>query len=101
MAKTYSMDNLLTLITVEQVRELRICAGVPPVVVSERESHMLEGPPLTRECTEQLLRSIANTRQMRALQQSGAVEFMYHFEGKSPFLVRAKIRDASVEFTVE
>jgi len=32
MARTYSMDNLLTLITVEQVRELRICAGVPPLL---------------------------------------------------------------------
>ena len=95
------MDNLLTLIRVEQVRELKIRAGVPPVLVSEDESHMLEGPPLTAEHAEQLLRSIANTRQMRALQQHRAVDFMYHFEGRSPFLIRAKIRDASVEFTVE
>jgi Tfp pilus assembly pilus retraction ATPase PilT len=97
----YSMDNLLTLIRVEEVRELQIRAGVPPIVVSENESHMLEGPPLTAEGTEQLLRSIANTRQMRALQQSGAVEFMYHFEGRSPFLIRAKARDGALEFTVE
>jgi Tfp pilus assembly pilus retraction ATPase PilT len=97
----YSMDNLLTLIRVEQVRQLMIRAGVPPIVVTENESHMLEGPPLTGEGAEELLRSIANTRQMRALQQSGAVDFIYHLEGRSPFLVRAKIRDASVEFTVE
>lgn len=95
------MDNLLTLIRVEQVRELKIRAGVPPIVVSENESHMLEGPPLTSESAEQLLRSIANTRHMRALQQNGAVDFMYHFEGRSPFLIRAKITDASVEFTVQ
>jgi len=97
----YSMENLLTLIKVEQVRELKIRTGVPPIVVSENESRMLEGPPLTSESAEQLLRSIANTRQMRALQQTGAVDFMYHFEGRSPFLVRAKISDANVEFTVE
>ena len=97
----YSMDNLLTLIRVEQVRELKIRAGAAPIVVSDGESHALEGPPLTAEGAEQLLRSIANTRQMRALQQRGAVDFMYHFEGTSPFLIRAKITEARVEFTVE
>jgi Tfp pilus assembly pilus retraction ATPase PilT len=97
----YSMDNLLTLIRVEQVRELKIRSGIPPIVVSENESHMLEGPPLTAEGAEGLLRSIANTRQMRILQQSGVVDFMYHFEGTSPFLISAKIRDGRVEFTVE
>ena len=81
----YSMDNLLTLVRGEQVRELRIRAGVPPIIVSENESHTLEGPPLTGEGAEQLLRSIANTRQMRALQQSGAVEFMYHSKGGHRF----------------
>lgn len=97
----YSMDNLLTLIRSEQARELRIRAGVPPIVISEDETHTLEGPPLTTEAAEQLLRSIANTRQMRVLQQSGAVDFMFHFEGKLPFLVHAKMSNATVEFTVE
>ena len=69
--------------------------------MSGEEPHTLEGPPLTSEGAEQLLRSIANTRQMRALQERGAVEFMYHFQGTLPFLVRAKITGASVEFTVE
>jgi Tfp pilus assembly pilus retraction ATPase PilT len=97
----YSMDNLLTLISTEHARELRFCAGTPPVVVLGEEPHAMEGPPLTTECAEQLLRSIANTRQMRELWEQGTVTFIYTLPGASPFLVRAALEGENVTFKVE
>lgn len=97
----YSMDNLLTLITTEQARELRFRAGTPPVVVLGEEPHAMEGPPLTAESAEQLLRSIASTRQMRELRERGAVTFIYTLRGTSPFLIRAAIDGESIVFNVD
>src|SRR5437899_1676531 len=97
----YSMDNLLTLVSVEQAQELRVRAGTPPVIVLEDRPHPLEGPPLTAESAEELLRSIANTRQMRMLRDRGAVEFIYNFRSASPFLVRASIENENVGFVIQ
>jgi Tfp pilus assembly ATPase PilU len=97
----YSMDNLLTLITTEQARELRFRAGTPPVVFLGEEPHPMEGPPLTSESAEQLLRSIASTRQMRELRERGAVTFIYTQQGTSPFLIRAVMEGNSIVFNVD
>jgi len=100
-ARMYSMDNLLTLVRTEQARELRVHVGTPPIIVLEEEQHALESPPITPEIAEQLLRSIANTRQMRELKERGAVTFIYTLRGASPFLIRAKIDHENVAFDVE
>jgi twitching motility protein PilT len=97
----YSMDNLLTLVTSEQARELRFRAGAPPIIVMDDEPHALEGPPITAENVAWLLRSIATSREMRELKVHGVVEFIYHFQRNSPFLVRARMRDGTVSFDVE
>jgi Tfp pilus assembly pilus retraction ATPase PilT len=97
---SYSMDNLLNLITLERARELRFQAGSPPVIVFRDEQHPLEGPPVDPEATEDLLRSIATTRQMRELNHRGAVTFIYHFQGRSPFLVQARKEEGKVAFAV-
>jgi len=97
----YSMDNLLTLITTEQARELRFRAGTPPVVVLNDEPHAMEGPPLTAESAEQLLRSVATTRHMRQLRERGEVTFIYTLQGSSPFLIRALIENQNVIFDVQ
>lgn len=95
------MDNLLTLITTERARELRFRAGTPPMVLLAEEPHVLEGPPLTADGPEQLLRSIANTRQMRELRERGAVTFIYTLAGSSPFLIRAMMENQHVVFDVQ
>ncbi|SPE61373.1 hypothetical protein SBV1_690002 [Verrucomicrobia bacterium] len=96
----YSMDNLLTLVHTEQARELRVRVGTPPILVAEGEAHTLEGPPITAESAERLLRSIANTRQMWELRERGAVTFIYTSQGASPFLVRARMEHENVVFDV-
>ncbi len=95
------MDNLLTLISTVRARELRFRAGTPPVIVLEDEQHPLEGPPITAEIAEHLLRSIANTRQMRELKERGAVTFVYNFRGTSPFLVSARLEEENVVFDIQ
>ncbi len=97
----YSMDNLLTLVDTEHAKSLKICAGIPPQVMLKDESHGLEGPPVTPELAEELLRSIANTRQMRELQENGSVTFLYKLMGSSPFLVQATLDQGTVAFQVE
>ena len=97
----YSMDNLLTLVRSEEAGELRFRADAPPVIVVEGEPHPLEGPPITAEDLELLLRSIAGSREMRQLRAHGMVDFIYYLYGNSPFLVRARIRDGMVAFDVE
>ena len=95
------MENLLTLITTERARELRFRPGTPPVVVLADEPHTLEGPPLAADGPEQLLRSIAGSRQMRELRERGAVTFIYTLAGSSPFLIRAMIENQNVVFEVQ
>lgn len=96
----YSMDNLLTLVTVERAQELKLQVGTAPLIMLGEETHPLEGPSLTRECTETLLRSIAKTRHMRLLQRDGRVQFIYHFRGTSPFLVSAEVAHEGIRFAL-
>src|SRR2546427_8655360 len=96
----YSMEHLVTLITTEKARELRFCAGRPPVMVLEEEEHPLQGPPTTGQEVVRLLRSVANSRQMRELRERGAVQFVYTLRGRTPVLVRAKMEDENVAFDI-
>jgi Tfp pilus assembly ATPase PilU len=89
----YSIDDLLALVRSEQAEELRLRVGYPPVMVLRGEDHPVEGPSLTAETADQLLRGIANTRQMRELRDSGSIDFIYTFRNASPFLVHAAIED--------
>jgi hypothetical protein len=47
----------------------------------------IDGPDVTSETMEELLRSVANTRQMRTLRERGTIDIIYGF-GSSQFLVR-------------
>ena len=96
----YYMDHLLILLTAENARELQFRAGSPPIILSEGENHLLQGPSVTDEDMMLLLRSMANSRQMRELRMNGAVQFIYTPRGRSPFLVRANMEDENVEFDV-
>ncbi|SRR6266581_1047577 len=96
----YSMENLLMLVSTERAVALKLQVGLPPVIVLENENHALEGPPITPEEVEELLRSIANTRHMRELRENGDVVFIYKFQGSSPFLVRAKLQNGYVGFEI-
>lgn len=96
----YDMDHLLTLLTTEKARELQFRPGSPPVIVLEGEQHPLQGPPIMGDDVVRLLRTVANSRQMRDLRERGAVQFVCTVRGRSPFLVRARMEDENVVFDV-
>lgn len=92
----YSIDDLLNLVTSEQADGVTLQVGKAPIVAVGGERRAVEGPAITAENGEQLLRSIANSRQMRALMKNGATEFVYTFRGSSRFLVYAKLQEENV-----
>jgi Tfp pilus assembly pilus retraction ATPase PilT len=61
----YSMDDLLHLVHSDGADELKLHVGQPPVIVIDGEQQPIEGPAITAENAEQLLRSITDTRQRR------------------------------------
>ena len=70
--------------------------GQPPVIVIDGEDQQIEGPAITVEDAERLLRSITDTRQRRHLREHGDIEFIYRFRRCASFVVRAKICDENV-----
>lgn len=90
------MDDLLHLLHSDGADELRLHVGQPPVIVLENEPQQLEGPAITTEDAAELLQSITNTRQRRALREHGVVEFIYRFRGRASFVVRARMEDEQV-----
>jgi len=63
-------------------------AGYPLKLVIKGETHEVEGPAIEEESVEEMLRAVANTREMRAFRETGTVDIVVPFEG-SRFLVRA------------
>jgi Tfp pilus assembly ATPase PilU len=96
----YSMDQLVIVLTAEKARELRFCADKPPIVALDHYEYPLQGPPIGAEEVAQLLRSVANSRQMRELQQRGKVQFVFTIQDRMPVLVRARIEDEIVAFDI-
>jgi Tfp pilus assembly ATPase PilU len=96
----YQMDQLLELLTIEKARELRFRGGRPPLMVLEDEQHSLQGPSITDEEVMQLLRNLANSRQMRDLREQGKVAFVHTAVGRAPYVVRAQIENENVVFSV-
>jgi Tfp pilus assembly pilus retraction ATPase PilT len=94
------MDHLVTLLTAEKARELRFCAGKPPVLALEKEERPLQGPPIPADEVERLLRSVANSRQIRELQQRGVVQFIFTVRNRVPVLVRAHMEDENLLFDI-
>jgi len=92
----YSMDDLLHLANSDGADELRLHVGMPPVIMLEGEPHTIDGPSITTEDAERLLQGIANTRQRRALRESGVVQFIYRFRRITDFVVCARMEGENV-----
>ena len=90
------MNDLLDLVNSERADAIKLHVGAPPVLVRNGESHAIEGPKITTENAEQLLRSIANTRQRRELRERGLVRFVFRFRRSTDFIVLARMEDENV-----
>jgi Tfp pilus assembly ATPase PilU len=84
----YSIPDLLELLQTERGDRLLLNVGSPPTLVVKGELHAIEGPAVVEESAEEMIRSVASTREMRAFRESGTVDVIVPFEG-SRFLFRA------------
>src|SRR5213075_254386 len=96
----YEMTDLLTLVLSERAEGLSLRAGEPPVVHLRADPHTIEGPAITPENAESLLRSLADTRQVRQLRAAGALEFVYTFRDIS-FRVQVRAEDEDVSLDLQ
>ena len=97
----YDMTDLLTLITTDLAEGLTLHAGQPPVVHLGGEPHPIEGPPITPENAEALLRSLATTRQHREFRDHGTAEFMYTFQDSTQFRVQVRMHHDQVQLELQ
>jgi twitching motility protein PilT len=84
----YSLPDLLKLLQTERGDRMLLDVGAPPTLILNGELHAVEGPPLFEESAEEMIRSVASTREMRTFRRSGSVDIIVPFGG-SRFLVRA------------
>ena len=96
----YSMDDLLHLLHSDGADELRLHVGQPPILVLDGERISIEGPVITTQDVEELLRSVADSRQRRELRRRGEVEFIYEFRGRAKFVVRARVEHQQVAIDI-
>src|SRR5262245_17786052 len=83
----YSLPELLQLLRTERGERIRLENGSQPTLTIKGKDYEIEGPPLDEEAAEQLLRPVADSRQMRAFRKFSTVDFIYRFDG-ARFLVR-------------
>ena len=85
---SYSIPDLLKLLRSERGERVRLDVGFPPTLVVKGEPHKIEGPAVVEESVEEMLRSVASTREMRVFRETGSVDVIVPLEG-TRFLVRA------------
>lgn len=95
-----SIEDLLHVLHSDGADALRLYVGRPPIVVLDGEDQALEGPAVTIEDADQVLHSIANSRQRRILRQCGSVEFIYTFRERASFVVQARLEGENVEISI-
>jgi hypothetical protein len=84
----YSIPDLLKLLRAERGERIRLEAGFPASLTIKGKDYEIDGPFLDEYAAEELLRTAAGSRRIRAVRESGTVDFIYGFEGTA-FLIRA------------
>src|SRR3974390_1328895 len=76
---SYSMSDLLQLVVSENASDLHIRVGAPPVIRVHGILHRVEGPSLTPEDTEELMRSITSDEMIQHVRERGGADFGFAF----------------------
>ncbi len=84
----YNIPDLLKLLRNERGESIKLDVGLPPTLVVKGELYEVEGPEIVEESMEEMLRTVASTRDMRTFRASGSVDIIVPFQ-ESRFLVRA------------
>ena len=97
----YTIDDLLDLVVTEKAKGLSLHAGHPPVVSVRDEAYAIEGPDISSQNADELLRSLATTRQIRELRDRGRIEFLHDFQGQAQFKVLVKSSEDEFQIDLE
>lgn len=81
------MPELLQLLHSERGERIRLETGSQPSLTIKGQDYEIHGPPLDEEFAEQLLRPVADSRQMRAFRKLSTVDIVHTFKG-ARFLIR-------------
>jgi Tfp pilus assembly ATPase PilU len=84
----YSIPDFLRLLRSESGECVMLEVGSPPTLVVKGESYQIEGPAVVEQAVEEMLRSIASSREMRVFRETGSLDIIVPLEG-ARFLVRA------------
>jgi twitching motility protein PilT len=81
------MSDLLQLVVSEGASDLHIRVGVPPVIRVHGILHRVEGPSLTPEDSEELMRSITSEDHIQHVRERGGADFGFAFGELARFRV--------------
>ena len=81
------MSDLLQLVVSEGASDLHIRVGTPPTIRVHGILHRVEGPTLTPEDTEELMRSITSDDHIQHVRERGGADFGFAFGDMARFRV--------------
>jgi len=85
---SYSVPDLLNLLLAQKGDYIRLEPGLPPFYRIKEQRYEVEGPPLTEENLERILRELATTRQLRDFREKHSLDFNYTYK-RNLLLIRA------------
>ncbi len=84
---SYSMSDLLQLVVSEGASDLHTRVGTAPTIRVHGILHRVEGPALTPESSEELMRSITSEENIQAVRERGGADFAFAFGDAARFRV--------------
>src|SRR6516162_7146082 len=84
---SYSMSDLFQLAVSEGASDLHLRVGTPPTIRVHGILHRVEGPPLTPQDTEDLMRSITSEDHIQHVRERGGADFGFAFGDMARFRV--------------
>jgi twitching motility protein PilT len=84
---SYSMSDLLQLVVSEGASDLHIRVGTAPTIRVHGTLHRIEGPALTPEGSEELMRSITSEEHIQQTRERGGADFAFAFGEAARFRV--------------
>jgi Tfp pilus assembly ATPase PilU len=97
----YTTDDLLDLVVTEKASALSLRAGRPPVVSLRGDAHVIEGPEISPENADDMLKSLATTRQIRELRERTRIEFLHVSRTGAQFRVLVELVDEELHMDLE
>src|ERR1019366_9515214 len=82
---SYSMSDLLQLVVSEGASDLHIRVGTAPTIRVHGTLHRIEGPSLTPEGSEELMRSITSEEHIQQTRERGGAFPRERGQGKRKF----------------